>query len=448
MMFDNKKVDSGTIGYFDTQQENHFFDRKSARIAVAKLSQSISAFANADGGELLIGVEDDKTWRGFASVEDANPLLDTAFDRLKSGYFDAEFLNSDHFPGFVLHLSIERSPSVVYSTSDEAYIRNNAQNKKVTGERLDSLRRSKGDITYESHAIPASLEDLTNSETMIHFMLESDRISEPSEFLRKQGLLIDGNPTVAALLLYSDHPQGQLPHAGIKIYRYETSGEARRDFLSGVPLTIEGPIYTLIRRAEETAQKIIDSIPRLDQGSGLTKIEYPVETLHEILTNAVLHRDYGTRDYVHIKIFDNRIEVESPGRLPANITPQNILDERFARNPLIQRGINRFPDPPNMDIGEGLNTAFQAMERLRLNLPYINESGDHVRVTIPHEPLASPQEAIVNYVRESGRINNSTARTVTKIEQERTIRRYFAELVDAGELAQRGSGRGTYYEIP
>jgi ATP-dependent DNA helicase RecG len=65
---------------------------------------------------------------------------------------------------------------------------------------------------------------------------------------------------------------------------------------------------------------------------------------------------------VHIRIFDNRIDVESPGRLPAHITPENILKERFARNPTLVRLINKFPNPPNKDVGEGLNTAFAAME--------------------------------------------------------------------------------------
>jgi len=65
---------------------------------------------------------------------------------------------------------------------------------------------------------------------------------------------------------------------------------------------------------------------------------------HEIITNAVLHRDYSVADDVHIRIFDNRVEVVSPGMLPAHITPENILSERFARNAAIVRLINKFPD--------------------------------------------------------------------------------------------------------
>jgi ATP-dependent DNA helicase RecG len=57
-------------------------------------------------------------------------------------------------------------------------------------------------------------------------------------------------------------------------------------------------------------------------------IVYPAEALHEVITNAVLHRDYSVADDVHIRVFENRVEVESPGRLPAHITPQNILAER------------------------------------------------------------------------------------------------------------------------
>ena len=109
---------------------------------------------------------------------------------------------------------------------------------------------------------------------------------------------------------------------------------------------------------------------------GLVSVQYPPETLHEIITNAVLHRDYALSDDVHVRIFDNRVEVESPGRLPAHITPENILRERFARNASIVRIINKFPNPPNKDVGEGLNTAFSAMAKLRLREPEIKE-GDH-----------------------------------------------------------------------
>ena len=107
----------------------------------------------------------------------------------------------------------------------------------------------------------------------------------------------------------------------------------------------------------------VEKIKRMGP-TGLVAITYPHETLHEIITNAVIHRDYSIADDVHVRIFDNRIEVQSPGRLPAHITPDNILNERFARNGAIVRLLNKFPNPPNRDVGEGLNTAFEKMHQL------------------------------------------------------------------------------------
>ncbi|MGE5259953.1 MAG: ATP-binding protein [Actinomycetota bacterium] len=65
--------------------------------------------------------------------------------------------------------------------------------------------------------------------------------------------------------------------------------------------------------------EIIEGIPILGK-AGLERIQYPQEAIHEIVTNAVIHRDYSINDDIHVRIFDNRIEVQSPGRLPAHIT--------------------------------------------------------------------------------------------------------------------------------
>ena len=155
----------------------------------------------------------------------------------------------------------------------------------------------------------------------------------------------------------------------MKLYRYTTSdAEGTREELSYDPITIEGPVYDVIEKAVSQTVAQVEAIPLLEAG-GLTAVTYPPEALHEIITNAVIHRDYAVNDDVHVRIFDNRVEVESPGQLPANITPDNILDERFSRNPVIVRLINKFPNPPNKDVGEGLNTAFRAMRNLNLRDP-------------------------------------------------------------------------------
>ena len=163
-------------------------------------------------------------------------------------------------------------------------------------------------------------------------------------------------------------------------------------------------------------------------------VEYPEETLHEIITNAVLHRDYSIPDDIHIRVYDNRVEVESPGSLPGHITPKNILDERFARNGNLVRVINKFPNPPNKDVGEGLNTAFRAMKRLHLKEPEIVQRESSVLVIIRHEQLASPEERIMSFLESHETISNGEAREVCVIREDWRVRSIFARMVEAGMI--------------
>jgi ATP-dependent DNA helicase RecG len=165
---------------------------------------------------------------------------------------------------------------------------------------------------------------------------------------------------------------------------------------------------------------------------GLELIRYPEEAIHEILTNAVLHRDYSILADVHIRVFDNRIEIESPGKLPGHVTVQNILKAQYARNGAIVRIINKFPNPPNKDVGEGLNTAFQAMAKLRLKPPEIYESDTSVVVHIKHEHLASIEVTIIEYLATHEEITNKIARQETGIRSEATIKQAFYRLRDRG----------------
>jgi ATP-dependent DNA helicase RecG len=173
----------------------------------------------------------------------------------------------------------------------------------------------------------------------------------------------------------------------------------------------------------------------------LEKIEYPIETLHEIITNAVLHRDYGVADDVHIRIFDNRVEVESPGRLPAHITAKNILKERYSRNGNIVRWINKFPDPPNKDVGEGLNTAFAAMKKLKLKDPVIRETDHSVLVEIRHQRLASPEQMIMEYLGNFPEITNKIVRELTGIGSENKVKSIFYRLAESKQI-ERVPGKG------
>jgi ATP-dependent DNA helicase RecG len=258
-------------------------------------------------------------------------------------------------------------------------------------------------------------------------------------------LLIAGDkPTVAGVLLFSELPQAALPkRCGIKILRYGTTElTGTRDMLAFDPLTVEGWLYAQIAAAVKETVRVVEGVQVLGP-TGLESIKYPHETLHEIITNAVLHRDYSVAADIQIRVFDNRIEVESPGRLPGHITTQNILTEQFARNGTIVRLVNKFPDPPNKDVGEGLNTAFQAMRALRLKDPVIEDRESSVVVYIRHERLASPEEAILTYLKKHDEISNAVARQITGITSENKVKEVFYRLRDAGRLERVPSRHGS-----
>ena len=131
---------------------------------------------------------------------------------------------------------------------------------------------------------------------------------------------------------------------------------------------------------------------------------------------------------MHVRIYDNRIEVESPGRLPGHVTKDNILREQSARNPKIVRIINKFPDPPNKDVGEGLNTAFEAMRKLDLQFPEIEERENSVIVHIRHAPLASPHDVVMSYLANHDEVSNGIVRELTGIGSENVVKQVFLDL--------------------
>lgn len=433
-----------------TLAEGHFLDFKSKAIQPAKLSRSISAFANADGGELFVGIEEPslggpKTWNGFESVETANAHIQAVVSVLPLGHgCRMTFLEADGHAGLVLQIEVFKSRDIIRTTSDVVYVRRGAQNLPVNQqEALERLRLNKGLASFETSTVDAPEEVITNSVETITFILEIVPHQEPDKWLRKQNLIIGDKPTVAGTVLFAEEPQALLPkRCGIKVYRYRTTeDEGTREALEGLPATIEGCIYRQVYAAVTATKAIIEGIRRMTP-EGLVPIEYPEETLHEIITNAVLHRDYSIPDDIHIRVYDNRVEVESPGSLPGHITPENILDERFARNGNLVRVINKFPNPPNKDVGEGLNTAFRAMKRLHLKEPQIVQRDASVLVIIRHEQLASPEERIMTFLDTHETISNGEAREICVIREDWRIRSIFSRMVDA-EMIEKVPGSTT-----
>lgn len=438
-------IDEAQADLLTQIEEGQYSDVKATQITAYKLSNTVSAFANTDGGDLYIGIMEHliggnvkrREWLGFTDVEAANGHIQAFEQRFPLGKdFQYEFLRCPSRRGVVLHLQVSRTLGIIRAADGKAYIRRGAQNlPQEKPEELKRLEFTKGVTSFEGHPVTASKELITDSPITYDYLKHVVPNAQPEPWLKKQSLLVNDMPTVAGLLLFSEEPQAPLPkRCGIKVYRYGTQeAQGFREVLTFIPITVEGCLYKQIQEAVRITTEEAEKIPRLAV-EGLESIKYPPETLHEIITNAVIHRDYSIADDIHVRIFDNRIEVQSPGRLPAHVTPQNILNERFARNGAIVRLLNKFPDPPNKDVGEGLNTAFEKMHQLGLKEPQIEERDSDVLVTIRHEQLASPEQAIMRYLESHDTIRNKKAREITYINDSDRMKRILRTMAQRTEI--------------
>lgn len=431
--------------------EDFLNDVKAKEIKPSKLSETVSAFANASGGDIYIGIAENKAartkeWNGFSEPEEANDIPQVLLQAHPFGnHLVFEYLECEGYNGLILHITIKKVKELVKSSSGDIYIRVNAGKQKIDS--LDSLRKlemDKGIITFENEWVEVTPSRIENSVSILSFLLNVIPSGEPKIYLENQELIKPGHAKVCGVLLFCDEPAIYLPkRSSIKIMRYKTKDDdIGREFLDGNPLTIEGDAYNLIFNAVKKTKEILEGIQKLGD-AGLETIKYPDETLHEIITNAVLHRDYSIVADVQIRIFDNRVEVESPGKLPGHVTVRNILHTQSARNPSLVRLINKFPDPPNKDVGEGLDTAFRAMELLRLKKPIITELETSVLVVIRHESLGSPEEIVMEYMSRNDEITNSIARELTGIKSENSMKNVFLRLKQSNLLEPIPERRGS-----
>lgn len=439
------------VEFFLSKEEGIFFDYKAIEISPASLSKSISAFANTSGGEIIVGVDErvegeEKRhyWRGFNDQEAANPIFAVIEQLGGLDICTTSFIESEGQAGYLLHITVRKTQGIINSTGGVSYVRRGAQNLKV--EAPDAKRRlelDKGIASFEDETVRVDLEAVTNSITVLEFMLSQVPNSEPKSWLKSQFLLINDLPTVASVLLFSDEPQAILPkRCAIKIFRYTTADEGiDRDRLAFDPLTVEGPIVDVITKAVAQTKEVVEGIKRMT-ATGLEEINYPDETLHEIITNAVLHRDYSIATDVQIRIYDDRIEVQSPGRLAGHVTVETVLDEQFARNGKLVRMANKFPNAPNKDVGEGLNTAFEAMKKIRLAEPEIIENDNSVLVFIRHQRLASPAQIILDYLQTHETITNQIGREITGLRRDVQVKDEFVALRKRGLIQQVPGKRG------
>ncbi|MDO5561573.1 MAG: ATP-binding protein [bacterium] len=225
--------------------------------------------------------------------------------------------------------------------------------------------------------------------------------------------------------------------------------------LISTPITINGPVAKQIEDASKTVLTMLRAGLRLN-GGFLTQYQIPERAIIEAITNAVIHRDYYTKRDIEIKIFENRVEIQSPGLLPFNITPSNIGIERAFgyRNDLLVKHLRDFPQPPNLDQNEGVRAMRSVMKKENLFPPIFStypEVQDGVKVILLNEKMPSEWDKIVNFLQKNKYISNQEARKILN-QDIYTVSKLFNKWVRQGVLTKivpkTGAKRNVKYRLP
>ena len=168
-------INDGEADKIQLLEEGQFADVKGKEKAPRSLSEDISAFANADGGDLYIGITDqERYWKGFENVEAANGFIQLFEELFPLGnYFQYNFLRCNSKKGLVLHVAIEKTQTVMKASNGKPYIRRGAQSLPVdTHEKFRRLELAKGIASFESELANVHKEVITESSVTKKFIQE------------------------------------------------------------------------------------------------------------------------------------------------------------------------------------------------------------------------------------------------------------------------------------
>lgn len=440
---------------------------------VGKALETVCAFANTEGGILVLGVEDYGKAKGRArlvgigenpeAVDELRRKLATQFHPPIEGIdiTTAETVLGGGKLGHIVMLRVPQSAKVHSIIDDGTWTRLPSSNREMSAAEITELSFRRGITTAESEAVDIPLALLETEHWAAYYAARGLTLGDTASRLLRVGFAKQlGDkiwPTKAAVLLFADFPSDLLAahgcRAAVRVFHHvgNAVGHGPNPNLRKAPKTIAGPVVSLINAALDYVKNEIAGGFRMAASGFESTHVYPERVIKEAITNAILHRDYRYARDVLIRIFDNRIEIDSPGEFPANITPATIATARSApRNPMLVGGAREFPNPPNVDAGEGVPMMFATMRVQGLYPPQYKVNRDSaipsVTVTLLNEHRPAIWEQVADWIDRHGHIANRDLRRIAGVETLEATR-MLKGWVDHGLLLMdetRGK-RGTVY---
>jgi ATP-dependent DNA helicase RecG len=380
------------------------------------IGEAIVAFANSEGGDLLVGVEDDGNVTGVPHGTDQVRYLQSWRQQVQvsddGGEPAVRIADVDVDGRRVLLFRVEPHAGAALVTSDgRCMMREGARSLPVAPQRVERRRTHlAGDLAYEIQPVPqATLGDL-DWELIRRRASTPGRRDVPLEgfddvaLLRYWNLVEQRNGTVvlrrAALLLFAKDPLRWHANNRVRLRRVlgEEQGYGRR--LGTQEREFLGPVVKVLQSSTTILHRALEQESREDQLFTTSQL-LPREAVDECLVNAVVHRNYAIEGQaVEVLLYPDRVEFCSPGRLPEPITINDLRAQRRvhrSRNPIMMRVLRDFGW--TRDQGEGMSRIFGSMRQMELHEPELEEVADTFKVRLSTRSIydAGTQAWIASY---------------------------------------------------
>ena len=386
----SKYVSSITLRYLKETKENLYFDRKRAKVSNQDLANEVASFANANGGVIAVGVTDSGDIEGFNSygIDKLNDCQKVVTNYLNpTPKYIVEVVDITNMKGendkIVLFHIRPSTNAIIRNNKDDVYLRQGDSSIKLNNSQVKSLEYEKGERNFETEIITnSSIYDIDLEVMNVYKKrIEAEDLSN-EQILKSRGFLVEYNDklclTKAGMLLFGKNPSVYLPNARVRVLKFEGL-----DFQVGTEMnivkdkTFDKCLYKTIEEVREFVNTQLREFTYLNSnGIFETVPEFPEFAWFEGIVNAIAHRDYSnTGEYITVKLFDDRLEIYSPGKLGGFVTVENIQNKRYSRNPQIARVLVEFGFV--RELNEGVKRIYREMKEFYLKEPIYSEPDNH-----------------------------------------------------------------------
>ncbi len=382
-------------------KEDRRIERKPASTHPRALGDYFSMWANTapDGGLLVLGMEDDGRISGCSrlSQERINELERAGRIYCPDARYTSRRISANREDGsedFLLLMRVfYRTDRVVETVNREVFVRLGDSRTRLSREEVHELEIDKGQVDLEQEPSGLEYPDDFDLDLVRNFAEQVKKIrnlaSSHSDLeileLRHFGKRSGDRflPNVACALLFAKDPLAKFPGCRIRFLRFDGEQEGTGDRFNAIKdIWIEGPIPLLILEAEKVLSAQVRQFSRQGaDGKFYTADEYPKLAWYEAVVNACVHRSYGLKNMnVFIKMFSDRLVVESPGPFPPLVTAENIYEVHHPRNPHLMEGLFHLDFVKCAN--EGTRRMRDSMKGMNLPVPEFEEKQSQVGYAI------------------------------------------------------------------